>query len=35
VPGQELQNYPMPDGTRFILGKIFSFQRRHDDGLTL
>jgi 8-oxo-dGTP diphosphatase len=32
VPGNELQNYPMPDGTRFILGKIFPFQRRHDDG---
>jgi len=35
VPGQELQNYPMPDGTRFILGKIFPFKRRHDDGSAL
>jgi 8-oxo-dGTP diphosphatase len=35
VPGQELQNYPMPDGTRFILGKIFPFQRRRDDKLPL
>ena len=34
VPEQELNNYPMPAGTRFILGKIFPFQRRHDDGLT-
>lgn len=35
VPGTELQNYIMPDGTRFILGKIFLFLRRHDDGLTV
>ncbi len=27
----ELADYPMPDGTRFILGKIFPYQRRHDD----
>jgi 8-oxo-dGTP diphosphatase len=33
VPEQQLQSYPMPDGTRFILGKIFPFQRRHEDGL--
>ncbi len=28
VPENELDNYSMPDGTRFILGKIFSLQRR-------
>jgi len=27
----ELAGYPMPDGTRFILGKIFPYHRRHDD----
>ncbi len=31
VPRDELPDYPMPDGTRFILGKIFPFRRRHDD----
>jgi 8-oxo-dGTP diphosphatase len=31
VPRDELADYPMPDGTRFILGKIFPFHRRHDD----
>lgn len=31
VPGDRLADYPMPDGTRFILGKIFPFHRRHDD----
>ena len=32
VREQELPNYLMPDGTRFILGKIFPGHRRHDDG---
>lgn len=27
----EIGHYPMPDGTRFILGKIFPFHRRRDD----
>lgn len=31
VAQEELVNYPMPDGTRFILGKVFPFRRRHDD----
>lgn len=31
VPWDELSDYPMPDGTRFILGKIFPFRRRRDD----
>ena len=31
VPRDELPDYPMPDGTRFILGKIFPFRRRRDD----
>ena len=35
VPEQELPNYSMPDGTRFILGKLFPGHRRHDDGLPL
>jgi 8-oxo-dGTP diphosphatase len=33
VPVDELHAYPLPDGTRFILGKIFPFHRRRDDGL--
>jgi 8-oxo-dGTP diphosphatase len=33
VPAKELLHYSMPDGTRFILGKVFPFQRRHDDGI--
>jgi 8-oxo-dGTP diphosphatase len=31
VPQDELPDYAMPDGTRFILGKIFPFHRRRDD----
>ncbi len=31
VPRDELSDYTMPDGTRFILGKIFPFRRRRDD----
>ncbi len=31
VSREELADYPMPDGTRFILGKIFPQRRRHDD----
>ena len=31
VPRDELVDYPLPDGTRFILGKLFPFHRRHDD----
>ncbi len=31
VPRDELLDYAMPDGTRFILGKIFPFRRRRDD----
>lgn len=31
VPRDELADYPMPDGTRFILGKIFPHHRRRDD----
>jgi len=31
VSGGELPSYDMPDGTRFILEKIFPFHRRHDD----
>lgn len=31
VSRDELADYPMPDGTRFILGKIFPYRRRRDD----
>lgn len=31
VHWDELPDYPMPDGTRFILGKIFPYHRRRDD----
>ncbi len=31
VHRDELPDYPMPDGTRFILGKIFPYHRRRDD----
>ena len=31
VSREELADYEMPDGTRFILGKIFPQHRRHDD----
>ena len=31
VPRTELTGYQMPDGTRFILGKVFPERRRHDD----
>ena len=31
VSHHELGDYPMPDGTRFILGKIFPFRRRRED----
>jgi 8-oxo-dGTP diphosphatase len=31
VGKEELADYPMPDGTRFILGKIFPYHRRRDD----
>jgi 8-oxo-dGTP diphosphatase len=31
VPREELSDYVMPAGTRFILGKIFPYRRRHDD----
>jgi 8-oxo-dGTP diphosphatase len=34
VTEQELPNYPVPDGTSFILGKIFPGHRRLDDGMT-
>ena len=31
VPQGELANYKMPDGTRFILNKVFPQRRRRDD----
>lgn len=31
VPRDELADYEMPDGTRFILGKVFPYHRRRDD----
>lgn len=31
VSPSEFVDYPMPDGTRFILGKLFPFHRRKDD----
>jgi 8-oxo-dGTP diphosphatase len=31
VSREELADYEMPDGTRFILGKIFPQRRRRDD----
>jgi 8-oxo-dGTP diphosphatase len=31
VTRDRLPDYPMPDGTRFILGKVFPQHRRHDD----
>lgn len=31
VAQEELAGYQMPDGTRFILGKVFPQRRRHDD----
>lgn len=31
VAQNELADYKMPDGTRFILGKLFPERRRHDD----
>jgi 8-oxo-dGTP diphosphatase len=31
VPRDELADFPMPDGSRFILGKIFPYHRRRDD----
>ena len=31
VSREELADYEMPDGTRFILAKIFPQHRRHDD----
>lgn len=34
VSEAELPNYPMPAGTRFILGKIFPCHRRRDDSET-
>jgi len=30
VPRSELSNYQMPDGTRFIMGKVFPEQRRNE-----
>jgi 8-oxo-dGTP diphosphatase len=31
VTRDDLAGYPMPEGTRFILGKVFPQHRRHDD----
>jgi 8-oxo-dGTP diphosphatase len=31
VDSNELPDYKMPDGTSFILGKLFPARRRHDD----
>jgi 8-oxo-dGTP diphosphatase len=31
VKPEDISAYPMPDGTRFILGKVFPFHRRKDD----
>ena len=31
VPQDQLANYQMPDGTRYILGKIFPQRRRRED----
>ena len=31
VSQNELHDYRMPDGTRFVLGKVFPEHRRHDD----
>jgi 8-oxo-dGTP diphosphatase len=31
VAQEELAGYRMPDGTRFILNKVFPHKRRHDD----
>jgi 8-oxo-dGTP diphosphatase len=31
VRQDEMAGYPMPDGTRYILGKIFPHRRRSDD----